>query len=333
MLSIIVPAHNEELLLGRTLYHLTTALDELRLPSEIIVVDDASTDRTAAIAEEYGARVVHVNHRQIAATRNAGAREARGDMLLFVDADTLVSVYPLRAAVDAMEKKGAVGGGCRFYFEGRLPLYGRIMQSLAMPLYSLARLASGCFLFCKREAFEAVGGFDEKLFAAEEAYLSRALHKKGRFVILRESVTTSGRKLRTYSFGEVLRLFGGIALSGPKAVHKREGLDIWYGERRQDPEEMARQAKMAHDEWIVEVDGRPVALLTDAQCVEMFRTSYKIKPLAEDAETLEKLNDVAFWNAMVGMKFRHRATAQIGEMAFPMLNALSRGRIVMRGMY
>lgn len=235
MLSIIIPAHNEELLLGRTLDALTTATRALDRPSEIIVVDDASTDRTAVIAAERGVRVIHVSHRQIAATRNAGARDARGDVLLFVDADTIVSEAAVRAAVAAMEN-GAVGGGCRFYFEGRLPLYGRIMQSLAMPLYGMAKLASGCFLFCKREAFEAVGGFDEKLFAAEEAYLSLALHKQGRFVILRESVLTSGRKLRTYTGWEVLRLFGGIMLSGPKAVRKREGLDIWYGKRRVDPD-------------------------------------------------------------------------------------------------
>jgi glycosyltransferase involved in cell wall biosynthesis len=235
MLSIIIPAHNEELLLGRTLDSLLMAVRTITHPHEIMVVDDASTDRTAAVAEEHGARVIHVNHRQIAATRNAGAREARGDMLLFVDADTIVNDTALSAAIDALNN-GAVGGGCRFYFEGRLPLYGRIMQSLAMPLYSLAKLASGCFFFCKREAFEAVGGFDEKLFAAEEAYLSRALHKQGRFVILRESVLTSGRKLRTYSGWEVLRLFTGIALAGPKGVQKREGLDIWYGERRVDPD-------------------------------------------------------------------------------------------------
>jgi hypothetical protein len=332
MLSIIIPAHNEELLLGRTLDALLTVTRALDHPSEIIVVDDASTDRTAAIAEEHGVRVIHVNHRQIAATRNAGAREAKGDMLLFVDADTIVNEAVVSAAIHAMQN-GAVGGGCMFYFEGRLPLYGRIMQVIATPLYRMARMASGCFFFCLRDAFQAVGGFDEKLFAAEEGALSMALRRRGRLVILRESVTTSGRKLRTYTGREILRMAARIVLSGPKAMRRREGLDIWYGERRVDPEETARQARIAEDEWIVEIDGRPVALLTDAQCVEMFRTSYKIKPLAEDAETLEKLNDVEFWNAMEGMKFRHRVTAQLGEMAFPMMDALSHGRIVMRGMY
>jgi glycosyltransferase involved in cell wall biosynthesis len=332
MLSIIIPAHNEELLLGRTLYRLTAALDELGHQSEVIVVDDSSTDRTAAIAEEHGVRVIHVNHRQIAATRNAGAREAQGDMLLFVDADTIVDAAVIRAAIASMQN-GAVGGGCMFYFEGRLPLYGRIMQTLVTPFYRMAKLASGCFFFCLRDAFVAVGGFDEKLFAAEEGALSMALRRRGRFVILREGVTTSGRKLRTYTGREILGMAWRMVLTGPKAMRRREGLDIWYGERRQDPEEVANQARNAEDEWIVEIDGRPVALLTDAQCVEMFRTSYKIKPLAEDTETQAKLNDVEFWNAMEGMRFRHRSSGLLSDTAFPLVDALHRGRIVMRGMY
>jgi hypothetical protein len=57
--------------------------------------------------------------------------------------------------------------------------------------------------------------------------------------ILRESVLTSGRKLRTWSALEVLRVFGRVALRGRRAVESRQGLDIWYGERRQDPESVA----------------------------------------------------------------------------------------------
>jgi hypothetical protein len=82
----------------------------------------------------------------------------------------------------------------------------------------------------------AVGGFDEGLFGAEEAAISRALRQQGCFVVLRESVTTSGRKLRAYSAREVLLLLARLAISGPKSVRRREGLDLWYGERRPDPE-------------------------------------------------------------------------------------------------
>jgi glycosyltransferase involved in cell wall biosynthesis len=235
VISFIIPAHDEERLLGRTLRALDAAARPLGAPFEVIVVDDASTDRTAAIAREHGARVVRVSHRQIAATRNAGARAAAGDLLVFVDADTVVTEAAVRGAVRAL-RDGAAGGGSAFRFGGRVPLYARLLQAAAVPLYRAAGLASGCFLFCTREAFDATGGFDETLFGAEEAALSRALGRVGRFVVLREAVTTSGRKLRAYSGREVLGTLLRLALSGGRAVRRREGLDIWYGERRADPE-------------------------------------------------------------------------------------------------
>src|SRR5262249_44341467 len=90
-------------------------------------------------------------------------------------------------------------------------------------------------LFCTRQAFDAAGGFDEKLFAAEELALSRALHRHGRFLVLREFVTTSGRKVRAYSAREVLGIIARLALSGEQGLRQRKGLEPWYGERRPDP--------------------------------------------------------------------------------------------------
>jgi len=103
-------------------------------------------------------------------------------------------------------------------------------------LFRATGFACGCFLFCTRAAFDAAGGFDETLFASEEIWMSRALKRQGRFVVLRESVMSSGRKLRMYSGREVLGLFGGILLAGPKALRRRDGLEVWYGGRREDPE-------------------------------------------------------------------------------------------------
>jgi glycosyltransferase involved in cell wall biosynthesis len=234
MISIIIPAYNEELLLGQSLRAINDAASSLGEQFEVIVADDASTDRTAAIAQEHGARVVSCSNRQIAASRNAGGRVASGEMLLFVDADTTVNLAVLRAAVRAM-RKGAVGGGCAFRFDGPIPFYARILAAVAVPLYGALRLASGCFLFCTRSAFQTVGGFDEELYGAEEAALSRKLARQGRFVILRETVTTSGRKLRAYSAAEVLGLLARLACTGPQMVRQRQGMDLWYGERRPDP--------------------------------------------------------------------------------------------------
>ena len=234
MISFVVPAHNEDQLLGRTLSALNGAARALGEPFEVVVADDASTDRTAEVARGYGARVVAVNRRQIAATRNAGARAATGEMLIFVDADTVVTEAAIRAAVAAM-RRGAVGGGCATRFDGHIPLYARVLLATAIPLYRLMGFAAGCFLFCTREAFHAVGGFDETMFGAEEAAMSRSLARRGRFVVLRESVTTSGRKLRAYSARELLGVLGRLALRGPNSVRRREGLDMWYGDRRPDP--------------------------------------------------------------------------------------------------
>ena len=234
MITFVIPAHNEEHLLGRTLSAIFEAVQGMREAFEVVVADDASTDGTAAVAGAHGARSVKVERRQIAAARNAGAREATGDLLIFVDADTVVTPEAVRRAVAAM-RAGAVGGGCAFRFDGLVPLYGRVMAAVVVPLYRLLGLASGCFLFCTRAAFDAVGGFDETLFGAEEAAMSRALRRQGRFVVLREHVVTSGRKLRAYSAREVLGLLARLALAGPHSLRRREGLDLWYGPRREDP--------------------------------------------------------------------------------------------------
>lgn len=156
---------------------------------------------------------------------------------MFVDADTIVTEGAVGAAIAAM-RDGAVGGGSSFRLEGRIPRYGRVLLAILVPLFRAVGLASGCFLFCTREAFLAVGGFDERLFVAEEAVMSRALRRQGRFVILRESVTTSGRKLRTHSGREILGMLSRVIMAGPKALRQRDSLDIWYGERRVDPLEL-----------------------------------------------------------------------------------------------
>jgi glycosyltransferase involved in cell wall biosynthesis len=192
MIAFIVPAHNEAALLPKTLGALRDAARATGEPHEILVVDDASTDDTAAVAERGGARVLSVAHRQISMTRNAGARATRAEILFFVDADTVVSAAVVIAALRAL-RAGAIAGGAPFFFEGQLPLWARLVEPLAHRYQSHARLAAGCFFFCWRDAFEKVGGFDTRLFAAEEIDLSEALKQHGPLVILKEGVLTSGR--------------------------------------------------------------------------------------------------------------------------------------------
>jgi glycosyltransferase involved in cell wall biosynthesis len=200
---------------------------------ETIVVDDASTDGTAAVARATGARVVSVGFRQIARTRNAGAAAAAGTTFVFVDADTIVPAATVRATLAALQR-GVVGGGANVHFDGTLPLWARAFLPVVLTTLRVWRVASGCYVFCSRAAFEAVGGFDERYYAAEEVVFSRALRRIGTVAILRESVTTSGRKLRTHTIRDLVRLVASAARRGHAAVQSREALDLWYGERRHD---------------------------------------------------------------------------------------------------
>jgi glycosyltransferase involved in cell wall biosynthesis len=225
ILSIVVPAHDEEAFIGRTLDAIHVAAEATGLPYEVIVVDDGSTDATAEIARRQGARVVPVVVRQIAAARNAGARVANGELLVFVDADTIVTGRLLRAAVAEM-RRGAVGGGARAVYDANTPRWAQNTITLVVGFMRRVNWAAGCFFFARRAAFERVGGFDERYFASEEIHLSRALKRLGRFVILHETVVTSGRKAHTYSFSDTLWMV--TRMLWPGALKTRDRLGFWY---------------------------------------------------------------------------------------------------------
>ncbi len=231
-ISFIVPAFNEERELGATLKALIAASDTLVDSYEIVVADDGSTDGTAGIAREHGALVIAARHRQIAATRNSGAGIAKGEIFIFVDADTIVNGNIIQAAVRAI-REGAVGGGAAVTLDGPLPGYGKLIVPLLLKGYMLTGWAAGCFMFCTRQAFEAAGGFDEKLYGSEEITFSKALKQQGRFIILRESVCTSARKLRIYTGREHLQTIWRFLLRGRKALHGREAMHMWYDGRRE----------------------------------------------------------------------------------------------------
>jgi glycosyltransferase involved in cell wall biosynthesis len=224
-LSIIIPAHNEEALLGATLTAIRTAAGDLGEAFEIVVVDDSSTDRTAEIARAHGARVVAASVHQIAAARNAGARAAAGGLLVFVDADTIVPPRILRAAIDTM-RGGAVGGGASAVFEPSAPRWAHRAIAFAAWIMGVAGWAPGCFFFARRDAFERAGGFDERYFASEEIHLSRALKRLGPFVVLRDNVVTSARKAEHYSMSHSLWLM--VKMLWPPSLRRREGLEFWY---------------------------------------------------------------------------------------------------------
>ena len=241
LVSVVVPAHDEARLIGATLDALGLALAALGVRSEVIVVDDASTDATAAIALSHGARVLPVALRHIAAVRNAGAAVARGDVLVFVDADTEVDAAVLGAALAALAA-GAAGGGAAVRLQADAARHAHWGAAMFAWLFRRVGIAPGCFVYCTRAAFDAAGGFDTTYYAGEDVAISRALARQGRFVVLREAVRTSDRKLRTFGVVDQLRLFARFARRGRALLHSREGLELWYGARDHGPERSRRDA-------------------------------------------------------------------------------------------
>jgi glycosyltransferase involved in cell wall biosynthesis len=231
VLSFVIPAYNEERCLPATLGSIHEAARSLGLDYEIVVANDASTDATAALAEQGGARVVAVSNRQISRTRNDGARASTGDRLIFVDADTLVSPAVVAAAMAAMDA-GAVGGGAMPVFDPGAPRYARWMLTAVTGCMRLMNLAAGCFLYCRRSAFDAAGGWDERHFAGEEIMLSLALRRHGRFVILRETLLTSPRKFTSRTLGETMWISLKLLLRGMGGVRRRDTTSFWYDGRR-----------------------------------------------------------------------------------------------------
>jgi glycosyltransferase involved in cell wall biosynthesis len=228
MISFVVPAYNEEAYLPATLDALFVSAERVAHPYEVIVVNDASADRTAEIGRERGARVIDVNHRQIAATRNSGARASRGEFLFFVDADTRANPAAVGAGLDAM-LQGAVGGGCVFRYDGPIPWWAPTLLALGNAVGRAIKVLGGAFLFCRRAEFDAVGGFCERYYAAEELAFVNALKRRGRFVIPRPTVLTSNRKLNSISLSTIVSILYRAAVLGPESFTSREGLGIWYG--------------------------------------------------------------------------------------------------------
>ncbi len=236
MFSFIVPAHNEELWIGKCLTSIRTAMEKVPEPYEVIVVDDASTDSTRQIAEQMGVRTMRVEHRKISAVRTAGAGAACGEMFFFVDADTQANQRAVSAALVAL-RAGAAGGGCVIDLDGPTPLWGRIILFFAVVMARLIRWVGGCFLLCTREAFTATGGFSEQLSAGEDIAFVQALKKVGRFVVLKPKVVTSGRKLNVVGPWEGIGLMLRIGLRGAR-YETAWVLDLLYGKRARDSKKM-----------------------------------------------------------------------------------------------
>ena len=199
--SIIIPAYNEEKYLPKTLTAAKKAVEKVEPVGEIIVVDNNSTDNTAEIVHEFDCILIFEKHNQIARARNTGARIAKGEYFIFLDADTILSPELLSAALENLSIGNCCGGGSTIKMDRKLAYLTQKFLNFWNWISVKKSLAAGCFIYCSREGFEKIGGFTENVYASEEIWFSRKLTRWGKKqfldfkIITNFSVTTSSRKL------------------------------------------------------------------------------------------------------------------------------------------
>ena len=239
-ISVIIPAFNEEKLIGASLVSIRSAMaafDQAGWQSELIVCDNNSTDRTAELARAAGATVVFEPVNQIGRARNSGAAAATGDWLMFVDADSQPSRGLFEDVVAAVGTGKYLYGGAAIRMEGRHPA-AYVLNIIWNFVSRVKKYAAGSFIICETAAFRKIGGFDLKLFAGEEIKLSQDLkllaraNGKSGVILSRHPLVTSARKLHLYSFKEYMRFLRRTILGRGRTLRSREDCPLWYDGRR-----------------------------------------------------------------------------------------------------
>lgn len=222
-ISVVVPTYREEKRIGMCLRSIRS--QSSRGPIEVIVVDSHSQDATRSVATTYADKVIDIKRRGVGRARNAGAKAAAGDVILFVDADTVLMPDFVEEVDRAFGEDGLVGAtGKISVLEIMGPvdtLFARVHYGMLNAISwasSLARrpLFPTVCCACRKTVFEKVGGFEEDLAVAEDITLSLKLGRAGKCRLVKSAVArTSARrllrfgKLKTYSmyFRNYFRFF------------------------------------------------------------------------------------------------------------------------------
>ncbi len=227
--SVIIPAHNEERYVARCIASVKRAAEYCGGKTEIVVVCNRCTDRTAELAKAHGARVIVNEDRCIAKVRNAGIRGARGDIIVTIDCDNRMTRGTLKEIAYLMGTGKYIGGGAPIRFERySFPLWCNDM--LCRLSFGITGLYCGIF-WAKRETFLAVGGFAE-LKAMEDAATAKALRAYGKsrgkgYTTLRRNVLiNSTRKYDDLGDWLYLKLMiSNLGTFARAALGDRRGLD------------------------------------------------------------------------------------------------------------
>ncbi|MDD4995415.1 MAG: glycosyltransferase [Patescibacteria group bacterium] len=221
MLSIIIPTYNEEQLLPRLL---ASIKEQDYCDYEIIVADAASSDRTPAIAAEFGARVVPGGLPPVG--RNRGAATTTGEKILFLDADVVLPRRDfLSSAIQEFDSRALDIATCRVDPIGDKKidkLFHWFYNFYTACLASIRPHAPGFCILVRRHLHEKLGGFDEEIKLAEDQDYSQRAAKLGQFGFLSEYLPVSTRRFErdgrlNVIFKYVICEFYMMLFGGPKS--------------------------------------------------------------------------------------------------------------------
>jgi glycosyltransferase involved in cell wall biosynthesis len=206
--SVVVPALDEQADLGRSLRAICRAAQAIRTEAEVIVVVAGSGGAHARAAAAIGATVVTTGRSSISAARNAGARAASGQILVTIDADRLMSPVAF-AEIERLLATGCYVGGGAIQHAERHTLAIDVALAVSKLTTYLNGLGGGMY-WCRRDDFDAIGGFDERVMTVDDLDFARRLRDHGlrtgrKFINLRQApVTTSCRRGSTGQFSYAL---------------------------------------------------------------------------------------------------------------------------------
>ncbi len=233
--SIVIPARDEEKYLPACVKAIHRSAEAAEIPYEIVVVLNRCKDRTEEIARELGCRLTRCDEKNLSKIRNMGAGIAQGDILITIDADSVMSEGLIGAVIKKLRSPKVIGGGVMIY-PSRWSL-GIFFTALCLvPIAVWHRISGGVF-FCRKKDFVEIGGFKEQLASVEDIDFARRLRahgvKKGmRYItLLKNYIVTSTRKFD--HLGDWFFLRHPILFLRLLNGKDREGANrIWYDFRR-----------------------------------------------------------------------------------------------------
>jgi glycosyltransferase involved in cell wall biosynthesis len=182
-ISVIIPAHNEQEYISQCLKSLVSQ-DYPKDKYEIIVVNNNSKDKTQKIATEFRVKVINQKSGPVGAVRNAGAKQAIGELLAFIDADCVAPTDWLSKGADLIRKKNSVfGGGCSLRAHPYWIEKAWLLENKTPPKELL-----GCCIFIEKSIFFEVGLFDEKVTSGEDTKLSISLRNSGYQIMMTKEI-------------------------------------------------------------------------------------------------------------------------------------------------